>query len=504
MQKEKAVARIYDSLGRSMRSHFSQRNALFAAVLLSAVLPVGSPLSASSVEMRDGTDANSHRTMAAEKLALKILQAPAVRKASEAGLVRYLASEQAKKPDGGRYAKSSIDDVATLAALYTALGAVPEPTFGWVFASPRRWHGYTIAGSRWYADNVDTIYRAARVDTQSNYEVTLHPAKSLPAQLSVMLYDQLMYENGVSENLEIPPGSLEITENTPRNPDGSITLTFGPEPANRRVNYLQLKPGVKQIFVREIRGDWTLPPVRLSIKRTQGTPPPARTIDDLAGEAATYIASAVHGTVNLEVVFGRIFDNKLSPPRIRWIENDGTGKQKLVTDEALGPDKVLGFMSGGLFNIKDDEALVMTLNMMGTKYLSVNSYRPFYLSPEHVNRTSSLNNYQSKANPDGSFTFVFAQSDPGVHNWIDSSGIPFGSISVRWQTLTHPVSATLANGVKEVRVVKLADLRKELPPSTKWVTPNERAAQRAERAEQFKLRCLGTPCEVGGKLDRMY
>lgn len=454
--------------------------------------------------MQDGTDANSRRTQDVEKLALKILQTPAVKKASEAGLARYQGSEQAKKPDGGRYVKSSINDVATLAALYTALGAVPEPTFGWVFAAPRRWHGYTIPGSRWYADNVDTIYRAARVDTQSSYEVTLRLGKGFPAQLSVMLYDQLMYENGVTERLEIPPDSLEISEATPRNPDGSITLRFGPEPANGRANYLQLKPGVKQIFVREIRGDWSLPPVGLSIKRTQGSPPSAKATEELGAEAATYIASAVHGTINLEVVFGRIFDNKLSPPRIRWIANDGTGNQKLVSDEPLGPDKVLGFMSGGLFNIKADEALVMTLNMMGTKYLSVNSYRPFYLSPEHVSRTSSLNNYQSKANPDGSYTFVFAQSDPGAYNWIDSSGVPFGSIAVRWQTLTHPVAGTLANGVKEVRVVKLADLRKELPATTKWVTPKERAAQRAERARQFKLRCLGTPCEVGGRLDRMY
>lgn len=478
--------------------------AMASAILASVPMPATAGTKANQASAQDGTDANSRRSQAAERLALRIMQAPAVKQAAAAGLVRYQNSDQGKKPDGARYVRSAIDDVVALAALYTALGAVPEPTFGWVFAAPRRWHGYTVPGSRWYADNVDTIYRAARVDTQSSYEVTLHPGKTLPAQLSVMLYDQLMYENGVTEKLEIPPDSLEITEKTPRNPDGSITLTFGPDPAPGRANYLQLKPGVKQIFVREIRGDWSLPPVRLSIRRTNGVVPATKSLDELAAEAATYIAAAVHGTINLEVVFGKIFDNRLSPPRIRWIANDGTGNQKLVTDEPLGPDKVLGFMSGGLFNIKEDEALVMTLNMMGTKYLSVNSYRPFYLSSEHVTRTSSLNNYQSKANPDGSYTFVFAQRDPGVFNWIDSSGIPFGSISVRWQTLTHPVSATLANGVKEVRVVKLADLRRELPATTKWVTPRERAAQRAERARQFKLRCLGTPCEVGGKLDRMY
>jgi hypothetical protein len=43
-----------------------------------------------------------------------------------------------------------------------------------------------------------------------------------------------------------------------------------------------------------------------------------------------------------------------------------------------------------------------------------------------------------------------------------------------------------------------------MPPTTKWVTAKERAEQREERARQFMIRCLGTPCEVGGKLDKMY
>lgn len=50
--------------------------------------------------------------------------------------------------------------------------------------------------------------------------------------------------------------------------------------------------------------------------------------------------------------------------------------------------------------------------------------------------------------------------------------------------------------------MQLSDLREAVPPSMVWVTPEERAQQREARAEQFMLRCLGTPCEVGGELDR--
>jgi len=75
---------------------------------------------------------------------------------------------------------------------------------------------------------------------------------------------------------------------------------------------------------------------------------------------------------------------------------------------------------------------------------------------------------------------------------------------VRWQTLTQPVSGTLKNAMQVIKVVKIADLRQELPPTTVWVTPEQRTEQRATRAKQFLLRSLGTPCEAGGELDKPY
>ena len=91
-----------------------------------------------------------------------------------------------------------------------------------------------------------------------------------------------------------------------------------------------------------------------------------------------------------------------------------------------------------------------------------------------------------------------------MHNWVDVQGIPYGYFAVRWQSLTKPVSATLKTAVQSVKVVKLEDLKKELPSSTHWVTPEEREAQRDNRANQYLLRCLGTPALVGGQLDMPY
>lgn len=448
------------------------------------------------------SDANGSRSQRVEELALRILEMPAVKEAVAKGLQKWKESDMAKKPGALRYSQSAADEIATLASLYCAMGTGPEPSFVWVYAAPRKWHGYYLPGSRWYADNVDTQYRGLRVDENASYVVTLQVGERLAPQLSFMIWDWILYENGPQAKSDVPMGTFVVTDATPRNPDGTITLTVDPEPANGRPNHLQLKPGARQLFFREIKDDWSIPSTRLSVERVGGPTPKVKDLEELAQEAATYIIAGASATLQIEVVVGNIKVNELNPLMVRYLQ-DAEG-QKMVTDELLGPDKALGFLSSGLFNLQEDEALIMTLNMLGTRYLSVNTYRPFLVSPEHVYGSSSLNNYQSKANPDGSITFVLARKDPGVYNWLDVAGIPYGEIAVRWQTLTHPVSGTLKNAAQTVKVVKLADLRQELPPTTKWVTAEERAEQRAARAKLFQLRCLGTPCEVGGELDRMY
>lgn len=475
--------------------------AMVAAIACAIILPALGQ--AAQLEFQSDSDANSAQSQRVEELALRILDTAPVKQAIAQGLQTLSESEAASYPEAMRYVQSALDETGMFASLNAAMGAFADPSFIWLYAAPRRWHGYSLPGSRWYGDNVDTMYRTVRVDENASYEIDVYPGKTLPAQLSFMVYDWLQH-NGLNPRNDVPLGTLTITEHTPRNVDGSITLTAGPEPANGRLTHVQLKPGAKQILAREIRGDWSLPMVRLAVRRTGGPTPKSKTMDELADEAAGFVASGVSATVNFSVGFGHMPENKLGELRVRWIEETGSKEQKLATDEPVGPDRALGFLSSFQFNLKEDEALIVTLNMLGAKYMGVNSYRPFFLTPEHVYKSSSLNNFQAKANPDGSITFVFARRDPGVYNWIDFGGIPYGELGVRWQNLTGPVVGTLKNALQFEKIVKLEDLRNELPATTTWVTPEQRAEMQAARAKQFTLRCLGTPCEVGGELDRPY
>lgn len=485
------------------RIHHILGTAIFAASTCLLIAPAGGMDRRAATSVTQGSDANSAKSQATEQLALRILATPQMQQALEQGFTTLGESKPGTMPEAMRYAKSALNESGMFAALNAAMGAAPEPSFIWNYAAPRRWNGYTMPGSRWYADNVDTMYRVLRVDPKASYEITVFPAEKLPAQLSFMVYDWLQH-NGMNPRNDVPLGTITVSEETPRNADGSITLTVGPQPAEGRPNHIELKPGARQVLAREIRGDWSQPMVRLAVRQTGGPAPADKSFDELTEEAVQLLTGGINATLNISVGFGTLAENQLGRPQVRWLEETGSAQQTLSTDEPVGPDRALGFLSSFSFNLKEDEAFVFTVNTLGARYVGVNSYRPFLVSPEHVHHTSSLNNSQAKSNPDGSITFVIARRDPGVYNWIDVSGVPYGPAGVRWQTLTQPVVASLANAVPVQKVVKLADLRRELPATTVWVTPEEREQQRAERARHFMLRCLGTPCEVGGELDKMY
>ena len=48
-----------------------------------------------------------------------------------------------------------------------------------------------------------------------------------------------------------------------------------------------------------------------------------------------------------------------------------------------------------------------------------------------LDRTGSLNKAQSVTNEDGTYTYVVSGADPGVHNWIDTGGLPEGILTLR-------------------------------------------------------------------------
>jgi hypothetical protein len=151
-----------------------------------------------------------------------------------------------------------------------------------------------------------------------------------------------------------------------------------------------------------------------------------------------------------------------------------------------------GYAAHGNFKIGDDEALVVTLDTLGAEYVGFDLANPWLVSLEHIRGTGSLNNNQSQANQDGTITYVIAARDPGVYNWMSTSGLHTGNIFLRWQAL--PESTTTADGaVRSVKLVMLRELSASLPADTRPVTLAERRRLVEQRALAYAHRYTTPP-----------
>ncbi len=105
-----------------------------------------------------------------------------------------------------------------------------------------------------------------------------------------------------------------------------------------------------------------------------------------------------------------------------------------------------------------------------------------------MHRLASLNRAQARPNPDGTITYVIAARDPGVHNWIDASGLTEGWMMTRWQGV--PAGTDPAGLIRSVAAVAEADLAAALPAGMPQATLESRAAQIAGRIADHALRLV--------------
>lgn len=130
------------------------------------------------------------------------------------------------------------------------------------------------------------------------------------------------------------------------------------------------------------------------------------------------------------------------------------------------------------YQIDEDEAAIIEAPFYEANYTNIQLGAIWWMSLDYASRQTHLSSSMTHVSSDGRIRYVIAQQDPGVANWLDAAGHPFGTAHMRW------IQKDIANEDMEtpsVTVVKLADLRGELPPDFPEVSP-------AERIEAIKVR----------------
>lgn len=135
-----------------------------------------------------------------------------------------------------------------------------------------------------------------------------------------------------------------------------------------------------------------------------------------------------------------------------------------------------------IFELGEDEALILETALPDRHvYWNVQLNDTIWNTIDYVSRQSSLNGAQAGIDGDGRFRAVIAASDPGVPNWLDTSGYLLGTVVGRWYQCSDHPEPTLTR-------VKLSDVRAHLPSGTPHISPAERRTSLLERARGAQLR----------------
>jgi len=318
-----------------------------------------------------------------------------------------------------------------------------------------------VPGSRWGIDNPDSIYRVIPISGSERYRIHGRVAERRMTENYFTLWEKNM------NTVDVLSGHDLVLD-----ADRRFTVTVDSEPAGGRPNHVRSSPVAHEFYIRDVMLDWAKDePNELRIERLGGEPTTAP-LD--ADEQARLTAGMMEHFASFTQKLGRgMMASPANQFSLAYSADKGGALRKQV-------------YIGGNFRLDEDEAMVIDVNDGGAAYFVVPTGNVWGTTFDIVNRTSSLNKAQSVPNADGTWTFVLTRHDPGVHNWIDPCGMQDGILTLRMAEFPggRPKDGLSARS----RVVPVSRLKDELPEETRWVTPQERATQLAERAAAYRRR----------------
>jgi hypothetical protein len=104
------------------------------------------------------------------------------------------------------------------------------------------------------------------------------------------------------------------------------------------------------------------------------------------------------------------------------------------------------------FDLADDEALVIEVTPPDCEYWMFALHNHWMETLDYVHHRTTLNCHSAQLEADGSVRVVVAHEDPGVPNWLETTGHRRGTVGVRW------VGPDVVDVLPATRVVKVADL----------------------------------------------
>jgi len=376
-------------------------------------------------------------------------------------------------------------------------------------------------------DNSDAIYFMAPIDGRERYvvrgQVADHrhwrgdaPAASgrkAPQYLIFELSDgPLAGDTGslaeLRPGIKVQTGRLDSSDLQVA-PDGRFEILLAPErPAGHTGNFIDSHKRVSRpppddpagsldryacwISGRQLFYDWEREdPTPLTLTRigAEGAHPPAYT-PELAAAQLRQMGALVRGpmhfwnefyTVLLEVYGKR--DGKEGP---RFMPRNAFNPPNAASG-ATGGGQSTNIYAGGVFDLAPDEALIVESRIpVPPQYIGFHLANLWGESLDFANHQTSLNGCQVEPDADGVLRYVVAHRDPGVPNWLDTTGQREGFLTPRWAYSVQPPPDRWPS-IRALKV-RFDEIRQHLPAGVRTVSAAERAERIRVRQEHVQRR----------------
>ncbi len=229
-----------------------------------------------------------------------------------------------------------------------------------------------------------------------------------------------------------------------------------------------LKKGAT-LIVREVYNDWNTEnrgTIRIQRLDTAGVPREPFAMDQVAKRYG----------VAAKMLIGKIKTWFSFPEWFTYKEPVNTLTSPRSTPGGLASQ----YSSLGHYDLAEDEALVVTVPVSDVApYQAIQIGSKWYVSTDYEHYQSSLTGAQSQADPDGFFRYVISTRNPGIANWLDTTGHDKGVIMLRWQRVARELGP---DDGPSVELVAFDEIAKHLPfHEDNRVTPEQYAARIADR-----------------------
>jgi len=280
-------------------------------------------------------------------------------------------------------------------------------------------------------DNPRTIYDAAMIDPSATYRIVGH--RGMPTYLGFCVYGTS------SDGARRVVGNIDDDE-IQVDSDGRFELWFGPErPADLDdgAGFLRLEPDSTDLMIRQYFLDPTATEASYEIAAVPdpGPPPPLdeATLVKRLDAVGAYVEDIVEVEASLSALMAMA-----TPSVLRHGDDyvDAAGEampppvDPTVVSKAM-PSPAIQYSGTWFDELADDEAVVVTGTVPTCRYWSIQLLTRWMESGDWVNHPVFLTGADIEADDVGRFRAVLAHHDPGVRNWVATTGVRSGSLAVR-------------------------------------------------------------------------